>query len=582
MTKEVDLIKEKLNLVEFLRSYLVLTPAGRNFKALCPFHSEKTPSFIVSPDRQIWHCFGACGEGGDIVKFAMKYENLEFGETLRFLAEKAGIPLQTLGFKEQKEFGVLYDLHEAAKDFYKQTLLKNNQARAYLSSRKLNDETLEEFEIGFAPAGENLTLHLVKLGFDINDVARAGLTHKNLRGLYRDRFQNRIIFPILNHLGKTIAFTGRILPSSDPNQVSEIDQAKYLNSPETPIFNKSKILYGLHKSKNPIAESRTVFLVEGQMDFLSTWQAGVKNSVAVSGTGLTPHHLERLRRLADAVIISFDNDEAGLKALERSLDVFNTFDFHVKAISLGDYKDPAEACEKDPNYLKQAIEWAKPAFTHIFHTYFISRRDLNQGIAVKKRLVRHLLEKIKNIKSAVEQNIWLKELAEYSGISEMALMTELENLPARRETPSETNESNQSATGERVALIAERIMALAFGRKDKFLPLLEEKQAWLPGPYQAVLSNVQDERRNILEMRASYEFANSDEDLLDKEFGSLLSHLEIEFLKNECVGLKEEMRRAEEDNQEEKLMTIMTKFNETAHRIDELSYRKGYHDLPPR
>lgn len=200
MARETDLIKEKLDLVDFLRSYLKLTPAGKNFKALCPFHGEKTPSFVVSPERKIWHCFGACGEGGDIIKFAMKYENLEFPEALRFLAEKAGLKISTLNPALEKQFGILYKIHESAKDFYAGELSRNKEALEYLKGRGLRSGTIEEFKLGFASGGEALTLRLIKEGFDVLDIAKAGLAHKNTEGLYRDRFRGRIIFPIANSL----------------------------------------------------------------------------------------------------------------------------------------------------------------------------------------------------------------------------------------------------------------------------------------------------------------------------------------------------------------------------------------------
>ena len=214
MAKEVDLIKEKLPVLDFIRGYVQLTPAGRSFKGLCPFHQEKTPSFIVSPDRQRWHCFG-CAEGGDIITFVMKYENLEFPEALRFLAEKAGVQLRSLNPQHEREFGVLYDLNEEAKNFYAEALHKNIPAHEYIKSRGLNEETIKEFEIGFSPGGETLTLHLIKRGFDVNDAVRAGLIYKNSRGMYGDRFEGRIMFPIYNHVGKVVAFTDASLASSE-------------------------------------------------------------------------------------------------------------------------------------------------------------------------------------------------------------------------------------------------------------------------------------------------------------------------------------------------------------------------------
>ena len=565
MAKEVELIKEKIELVDFLRSYLKLSPAGKNFKALCPFHQEKTPSFVISPERQIWYCFGACGEGGDIVKFVMKYENLDFREALRFLAERAGLPIQTISPSEQKEFGILYDIHEKAKDFFKQELLKNKEALEYLKSRKLGLETIEEFELGYAAGGEALTLHLLKTGYDVNDIARAGLVHKNTKGLYRDRFQERIVFPIFNHLGKTVAFSGRLAPFA---KSTIVDLPKYLNSPETPIFNKSKILYGFNKAKTFIAESRTVFLVEGQMDFLMSWQSGVKNAVAVSGTGLTPHHLERIRRTADTVVLSFDNDEAGLKALERSLDIFNNFDFHVKVLNLGEYKDPAEACEKDPSYLKQALEWAKPAFSHLFSVYFGGAPQTSWSIPDKKRIIRYLLLKIKNLRSAIEQNIWLKELARHSNISEPALLTEMVNLPSAKSV-SEPAEEIVIAR-ERINILAERLLALALAKKETFLPMLQSVLNLLPVPYQAVVNNPADEKWGVFEMRGAFEFSDIEDGLAEKEFQALLNHLKIESLKKESFELKREMQLAEEKGEEDKLIDLMAKFNERVGEISDL------------
>ena len=564
MARETDLIKERLDLVDFLRSYLKLLPAGKNLKALCPFHQEKTPSFIVSPERKIWHCFG-CGEGGDLITFAMKYENLEFPEALRFLAEKAGVTLRSINPAEQKQFGILYDIHEAAKSFFKQELLRNQKALEYLKERGLKDETVEEFELGFAPGGESLTLYLIKLGYDVHDIVRSGLAHKNVGGLHRDRFGGRIIFPIVNHVGKVVAFTGRLFGSVVSGEIP-----KYLNSPETPIFNKSKILYGFNKSKNEIAKSHTAFLVEGQMDFLLAWQSGVQNAVAVSGTGLTPHHLERLRRLADTIIISFDNDEAGLRALERSLDIFNNFDFHVKVIDLGKFSDPAEAGKENQGFLLQAIQKAKPAFSYIFDHYFKkpASEKKQSDIAYKKRLLRQLLLKIRNVKSQVEQNIWVKELSRVSGVSETALIDELQNLPSAADRAVETQES-ETAPIERIDLIATRILSLVFAEK-KLFDILKSYREWLPDRYQKMIDNSKDEKIGVLEMQSSYEFADKDPVLLKREFEDLIVQLQIESLKRQMKDLREEIKFAQEKGDEQEISDIMVRFNVLAQKINEL------------
>ncbi len=568
MVKDVDIIKSKLDLVEFLRSYLTLTPAGRNFKAICPFHQEKTPSFVISPDRQIWHCFG-CGAGGDAIGFAMRYENLEFPEALRFLAERAGVSIQTLDPREQREFGILYDLQDAAKNFYKNELSKNLAAKDYLKSRGLNEKTIDEFDLGFAPVGETLSVNLMKAGYDIADISRAGLAHKNTSGLYRDRFQERIIFPISNNVGKVVAFTGRLFGSAEENS----DRPKYLNSPETPIFNKSKVLYGLNKSKQEIGAKREVLFVEGQMDFLMAWQTGVKNAVAVSGTGLTVYHLEKLRRLADTALLSFDNDEAGIKAVERSLDVFGNFDFYLKAVDLGGFKDPAEAGEKNPEFLVKSIKEARPAFERLFDYYFLAKKSDILGIAEKKRAVRHLLGKLRVIKSAVEQSEWLKELARYSGVSETALVNELENLPP--EKSAKENENTQAEPAPEVTgredLILNRLFALAFTRPD-FWDILKNRKNLLPEAYEAVLQNPKSDLASALEMRGSYLIGTADEVSIKKEFGELLRQLELVSLRRQQAGFKEKIRLAEQKNEEEEMFSHIQEFHLLSKKIDELNH----------
>lgn len=563
MTKDVDLIKNKLDLAKFLRGYLALHPAGKNFKALCPFHQEKTPSFIVSPERKIWHCFG-CGEGGDVIKFAMRYENLEFPEALRFLAERAGLPLDRFNFREQKEFGVLYDLHEAAKNFYKDCLKKQPGALSYLKERSLNDKTIADFELGFAPGGESLMLHLLKSGFDVVDIARASLAHKNTNGLYRDRFDRRIVFPIFNSVGKVVAFTGRLLPVLEEAQK---EMPKYLNSSETPIFVKSKVLYGLHKTKQEIARTKSVFIVEGQMDLLMAWQSGIKNVLAISGTGLAANQLERLRRIADSIFLSFDNDSAGIKALERTLDVFNNFDFHIKVVDLGNYKDPAEALAADSSFLVSAMVEAKPAFSYLFDHYF-SSGDISD-LALKKRTIRFLLGKIKKLRSAVEEEVWLKELSRAAGVSQVSLLKELESLPEDERGNVETA-VDKPKKEERLDAIASRLVTLAFTNGD-FLDIVKNNRELLPVFHREILDNPNSEAGAKFQMQASYAVELADKELVTKEFNELIRQLEMDSLRKEQATLKEKVRLAEVSGDEEKIARAMQKFHDLSKRLNELN-----------
>lgn len=563
MPSDVELIKQKLDIVDFLKSHVNLLPAGKNFKGLCPFHQEKNPSFIVSSERQMWYCFG-CNLGGDIIKFVMLYENLEFPEALRFLAEKAGIEITSAGQRDQRQFTVLYELNEAAQRFFANELRNNERALAYLKERGLNSDTIEEFGLGFSPGGDVLTVHLLNKGHQPEDIVRAGLMYK-YKGLYRDRFGQRIVFPIVNDIGKVVGFTGRIFDSPAGGENDEVP--KYVNSPETPVFNKSKILYGLHKSKPAIVKSKTAFLVEGQMDVLMAWQTGIRNVIAISGTGLTAHHLTKLRRFADTVVVSFDNDESGLKALERSLDIFSSFDFHIKAASLGAFKDPAEACVAEPDMLKKAILDAKPVLIYLFETYFAGEGATD--IAVQKKIVRRLLQKIKNLTSSVEQNMWLKELARYSGVSEAALTVELEEMDdERRRILSDESETNERLSPqERIDIIARRILIISLA-VEEFRSVIEDNLELFPESYQEMIVGSGNNDTAFLELESSYAVDGVDAEFLKKEFSELMRQLQIEALKRKQANLKKKIKLVGEDEQQ--AFDLAREFHNTASQIDKL------------
>ncbi len=565
MPTSIEEIKEKIDIVDFIKSYLPLQPAGKNLKALCPFHQEKTPSFIVSPERQIWHCFG-CQKGGDVIKFLMLYENLEFYEALRVLAEKAGVELRHLNLQDQKEFNLLYDLNEKAKNFFKAELAKSGPAQEYLKKRSLQQSTIEEFEIGFAPGGESLVLYLINLGYNINDVAKAGLAIKTEKGNYLDRFRSRIMFPIYNNFGKVIGFSGRILPSLESPETG-----KYVNSPETLLFNKSRVLYGFHKAKTDISRSQTAFLVEGQMDFLMAWQSGLKNVVATSGTALGQEQLKILRRFADNLIISFDQDEAGVKALERSLELFSNFDFNIKVIDLNGYKDPAEAAEKNPDFLKKALEQTRPAFSCLFNFYL----DGEQDWSAKKRNLRHLLQHIKNLESHIEQSHWLKELSLKSGIEEKILARELAVIKVKtsgRLSGPEETETTEKVKPSRLDLVCQKLLSLILS-KPEFLPAVIQNRDYFPDNWKGFLDNPSPPPP-LLDLRSAYEFSDYDEAMLKKELQELIKQLKLEFLKNQSRQLQEEIKSAQKNNDKNLLENILRKFQATSQEINNLQNNK--------
>ncbi|MBI4085170.1 MAG: DNA primase [Candidatus Liptonbacteria bacterium] len=541
----VETIKERLDIADFLKGYLQLQPAGKNFKALCPFHREKTPSFMVSPERQTWHCFG-CNIGGDIFAFLMRYENIEFGEALKVLAEKAGVELRRVSPAEYKHIGLLYDINEKAKEFFKRELENSKSAKEYVSGRGLTLETIKEFEIGLAPSGsETLVLHLINSGFHPDDILRAGLSFKTERGLQFDRFRGRIMFPIHNHLGKVIGFTGRILPQFDDGK-----SGKYVNSPETPIFSKSKILYGFWKSKNFIRDAKLAFLVEGQMDFLMSWQAGLKNVVASSGTALTGDHLRLLRRLTDQLVVSFDNDEAGREAGERAIDLAEAADFGVKVAVFHDYKDPADAAFSDKEYFLKIIGNAKPAAEFYFEKYLpggkFDVRDRENF-----RNLKAVLEKIRNVTSPVLKSFWLRELSKRTGVGELTLVEEMERGTPTGKKAEQEEISEPAAVKKfyRREILSQRCLAWMLHKGD--FGGTEEIFSNLPGNYREIFSLLKDGVRRS-DDPAIDELLNiivfQQREASTEEFETLKVELYKEYLKERRRELTSIIKEAEQSN----------------------------------
>src|SRR3989344_1155038 len=337
MSTPVEQIKERLSIADVVGSYMQLTRAGASLKGICPFHSEKTPSFFVSPARGSYYCFG-CQAKGDIFTFVQEFEGLDFVGALRVLASRAGVTLQRLDPKMQSEYSRLYLLLEKATRFLEDELEQSTEAKEYLKHRGLSDETRKVWRIGFAPNDwRALFNHLLKEGFKPEEMEKVGLV-KRARAedgspkqgdKFYDTFRGRIMFPIQDSASRVIAFSGRILPALDDGKTG-----KYINSPETILFKKSEVLHGFHLAKLAIRERDGVILVEGQMDLLMAHQAGYTHTVAVSGTALTLEQLARLKRLSENVLLSLDADSAGIRASERALSLALSQGMNVKVIAL--------------------------------------------------------------------------------------------------------------------------------------------------------------------------------------------------------------------------------------------------------
>lgn len=469
MFSPVDEIKSRLDIVEVIREYVPLKQAGANWKALCPFHSEKTPSFMVSQEKQIWHCFG-CGEGGDAFSFVQRIENVEFPEALRMLAQKAHVVLRRQDPKLHNKKSRLLDMHEAAANFFHKKLFapEGEQARAYLKKRGLDKETATQWRIGFADEKwDSLLGFLRKQGYSQDEVLLSGLAAQgDQRQRVYDRFRARIMFPLADHYGQTVGFSGRVLDD-------DAQAAKYVNSPQTVIFDKSRVLFGLSFAKQPIKESGFAVLVEGQMDVIASHVAGTKQAVATSGTALTPQQLSLLKRYADAIIVAYDQDSAGMRALERSISLALRHGFEVKVALLPSGEDPDSLIRKSPttwrDHISDAVNYIEYYFGKITSAY-----DL-RTVQGKKQAAKTILPVLAVLPDKVEQDVYLQRLSELLDVSREALHASLpteKNKGSQRVAPSPAKPFSLSAE-QRRKMTAERLLACLFSEPKLIAGVIE-------------------------------------------------------------------------------------------------------------
>ncbi len=442
----LDDIRARVDIVDLVGSYVQLKRAGTNYKGLCPFHREKTPSFTVHQARQIFHCFG-CGAGGDIFKFVMQHESVDFMDAVRLLAQRAGVELQFTEAERNEETrkDILYRVHEEVARFYHETLLKHSSAAAardYLSNRNLGPDVIEQFRLGYAPGGFDIMERFAKSkDFSLDLLETAGLIAKNEQGRRYDRFRDRLMFPIRDLTGRIIAFSGRILAKDER-------AAKYLNSPETPLFRKSRTLFAMDLARKPIIESRTCMLCEGQIDVIRCHLAGFTNTVAALGTALTDEHAALIKRHADRVLLVMDADTAGQNSALRSAEIFLGAELSVDVASLPVGEDPDSLItKKGADAFREQLEKARSAVN--FQLDVLSaREDLTTEVGLR-RAVAAVLETIRHSASEVQRSRMLQELAARVGLSESTLRAELRRTAPytpRAQTATKPEETPATAT----------------------------------------------------------------------------------------------------------------------------------------
>ena len=471
MSSEVEEIKNRLSVVELLSEYIRLQKAGSNWKALCPFHNEKTPSFMASEERRSWHCFG-CGKGGDIFSFVMEMEGVGFRDALEMLATKANVELKKRerGDKSpENDKKKLYQILELSAKWYEKNLWEGKgkeKILKYLYSRGLNDESIKKFRLGYAPDGwRNMLEFLTKRGYKIEEIVRTGLLverNQEVRSAstsnfklqtsnYYDRFRDRITFPIHDSMGRIVGFSARVAPGGDEKM------AKYINTPQTELYDKSRILYGMNFARTEIKKSDGAVLVEGNMDVIASHQAGFPNTIAVSGTALTTDQIKTIKRFTENIKMAFDMDSAGQVAAKKSARICLENDINVKIVLLPQAKDAAEIIKEDKNAWRKAVGDARGVVEYFFEDAFSRYSPRNP--TEKKKIARELLNIIKDIADPVEKAHWIKDLARKLDVGEKTLLDVLAKIDRGKEPASSREKPEERKIGQ-FQTLAKRILGL--------------------------------------------------------------------------------------------------------------------------
>jgi len=587
MNSPVQKIKERLSIEEVVSSYIKLEKAGANLKAKCPFHNEKTPSFFVSPDRASYYCFG-CGAKGDIFTFVEEFEGLDFKGALKLLAERAGVPLEQYNPKEESEKEKLYRAMEESTKFFENNLTGNKEVLDYLKSRGLEDKTIKDFRIGFIKDDwRELYFYLQKKGFTDLEMEKAGLVKKTDKGLY-DRFRGRIMFPISDSSGRIIAFSGRIFEEKSNRQDLLRKQvlpvaAKYLNSPETPIFNKSSVLYGLDKAKDSIRKNNFSILVEGQFDLILSHQAGYKNTVATSGTALSDSTISKenvvsnlglIRRLSSNIVLAFDADKAGFNASNRASKIALSLGMDVKVASMPEEVDPADLISKNGVHAwREVIRNSK----HIIEFLLIKvlKSYENDTRKVGREIKEKILPYVYALESSIEKMHFIKKISDISQIPEDALKDDLKKIEQelkyeKREIEEiKENKSNMF----RKDYIERRLLGIILWQKNlsKQMINVEEITKELCGIFNVKEAELLDKFKGAKEdLIFEAEVFYGEDTNLEKDVLELLDNLKEEHLKEDLSRKMKELHIVELSKDSKKSVEILKEINEINKKIQNI------------
>jgi len=596
MPDTIEQIKSKLDVVDVISGYIKVQKSGVNYKARCPFHNEKTASFYISPERQIWHCFG-CAKGGDMFGFIKEIESVEFPEALRILAQRAGVELERYAPAAKSEKALLYEICETAAKFFEKQLTHSQtgqKALAYLKERGLSDETIKEFRLGYAPDDWHaLGKFLVDCGFKDIAITAAGLAVQKDNRQY-DRFRSRITFPIFDINGQVVGFTARAF-SVEPIS-EEAEGAKYINTPQTLIYDKSRVLYGLHRAKVDIRGANACVLVEGNMDALMSYQAGTKNVVATSGTALTPQHLRLLQRYTTNLNFCFDTDQAGALATRRGIGLALSQNFEIKVMTIGDpeCKDPADYVRKYGEKWSDVVSSAKP----VIEFYFDKSRAKYDPSSVesKKLIIAAVAPLIQRLQSRIERSHWINHIASYLRVKEedveadIALVKddlggyeEIKPKPAAIVKPVATlitvdmlSEALLGVIMKNPTLFQDDIRSMSTDFLDPQVALVVKALIGFGSPFDmnAFMKKFREENESY---RLEFAYLKSQElwkdfpdEALKAEFYTLLHKIKTKAKLGRLAQLELDIKAAEAQRDEAKVAALAAEFNRVAQESNEI------------
>jgi len=574
MSSSVDKIKERLSIEDVVGSYLKLEKAGNNFKARCPFHNEKTPSFFVSPDRGSYYCFG-CGNKGDIFSFVQEFEGIDFVGALKILAERAGVELEKTPSKVTDKKERLYMLLDATTNFLQKNLLVEDIPLEYLKNRGLTEKTIKDWRIGYVrDEWRSIYEHLKSKGFTDDEMQRAGVIKTEGQNTY-DRFRGRIMFPIFDSAGRVIAFSGRILHDDGKS-------AKYLNSPQTEVFDKSKTLYGYNFAKQSIRKFDFSILVEGQMDLLMCHQAGFSNAVASSGTALTSQHLSLLKRISNRIIMSFDSDNAGAKAAERGWMLGLASGMEVKVAAIPKGYDPADLILKDKEEFKKVLKDAVHIIEFLLDRVILENTDERKiGLAVKNKVLPFL----SLLDSSMEKSHYVAKISNKTGIKEDAIWEDLKKVKIDDDyvIKEEVQEDREEIkTGMLRSGSVERslasIIALTESSKEQVInpeELRRKVKELVSEEKYKEFSEELESLKGELAFEAESYYGGLEKEKFNKEIEYILLNLQEEILKKELSLHMIELKKAEGQKDTDKATSILKRCNDITKLLNNIKNEKN-------